>query len=323
MEIHVISDGEAVKYQKTSMEKETDIEEFLEKHPEILDKDIFIIGRQVGTDAGGRIDLMGMDSKGNLVIVEIKKGASTRNVVSQILEYGVWAENIQYDELNTIAKNKHLKDHQDLYKKFENDFDSVPEPFNEDQRLYIVAGKIDAKIADVARYLRQRGTDIKCVELNFYENGKQKLIQTNLVVGDDGESEEVRGEKSSFAKITWDDRLESATQTNRETVCELISKIEQRFGVKGYSKGAHYRIKVKERDKKGLFCCVWCTKSSGSVAFRIEPEVFEYEGESEVRPVKGWFFPTSTERRIAVKKTNFDLILRCLDHAYKTTVELE
>ena len=67
---------------------------------------------------------------------------------------------------------------------------------------------------------------------------------------------------------------------------------------------------------------MWCTKSSGSVAFRIEPEAFEYESESEVRPVKGWFFPTSTERRIAVRRANFDLILRCLDHAYKTTVEL-
>ena len=322
MEIHVISGSMAVKYQKVNMKKEEGIEEFLEKYPEILGKDIFIIGRQVITDTGGRIDLMGMDKKGNLAIVEIKKGTSTRNVVSQILEYGVWAEKIQYDGLNKIAKDKHLEGYPDLYQKFERDFHSIPDPFNDYQRLYIVAEKIDEKIADVSRYLSEGGIDIKCMELNFYENGEQKIIQTNLVVGGEADSE-VRGERSSFAKIPWNDRLESATQASREAVCELIAKIEQQFNVKGYPKEAHYRIKAKKDNKKNLFCCMWLTKDTATISFRIDPEKFEYDDDSEVKIVKGRFFPQSTEGRIYIKKSNFDLILRCLVHSYSVTTGSE
>ena len=104
MGIYIIKDNDVVEYQQTSVEKEIEIEEFLEKHPKVLDKDIFIIGRQVPTSTKTRIDLMGLDKDGNVVLIEIKKSISVREVVSQILEYGVWAEDIQYEDLNRIAK---------------------------------------------------------------------------------------------------------------------------------------------------------------------------------------------------------------------------
>ena len=88
MGIHHIQNGEVVEYTKKKVSKEIEIEEFLEKHIEILDKDIFIIGRQVPTATKTFIDLMGLDVDGNVVIIEIKKGVSERKVVSQILEYG-------------------------------------------------------------------------------------------------------------------------------------------------------------------------------------------------------------------------------------------
>ena len=97
--------------------------------------------------------------------------------------YGVWAEGLQYDDLNEIAKEKHLSNFPDLYKKYEQEFKIIPEPFNENHRLYIVAEKIDEKIEDMCRYLRVRAVDIKCVELNFLEKGNQTLVNTNVVVG--------------------------------------------------------------------------------------------------------------------------------------------
>ena len=131
------------------------------------------------------------------------------------------------------------------------------------------------------------------------------------------------GEKSTSEKILWKDRLDIATSANRSTVLEMISQIEQRFKVKGTPQNRFYYIKIKERTRKNLFCCISCQKESAYIAFRIEPEKFEYEDNPTIKSVRGWFFPVSSERRIPIKKSNFDLILKCLDHAYKTTVELE
>ena len=119
MGIHLIDNDKVVEYVKKLVGKEFEIENFLETHPKVLDKDIFIIGRQVPTATKTRIDLMGLDKDGNVIIIELKKGISAREVISQILEYGVWAEDIQYEDLNRIAKEKHLSSFSDLYKKYE------------------------------------------------------------------------------------------------------------------------------------------------------------------------------------------------------------
>ncbi|MCE2499084.1 MAG: DUF91 domain-containing protein [Nitrosopumilaceae archaeon] len=67
------------------MPTEKDIEDFLHKHPEVVEKDIMIVGRQVQAGNMGIIDLLGMDKDGNVVVIEVKKGAASRDVVSQIL----------------------------------------------------------------------------------------------------------------------------------------------------------------------------------------------------------------------------------------------
>ena len=79
----------------------------------------------------------------------------------------MWAEGAGYDELNSIVKKKHLGKYGDLHGLFLSKFNPVPEPWNENQRLYIVAEQIDEKTREMARYLRMRQVDINCVELNF------------------------------------------------------------------------------------------------------------------------------------------------------------
>lgn len=322
MVIHFIKDNELIEYLRTSVNKEIEIEEFIEKHPTILDKDIFIIGRQVPTETKTRIDLMGLDRDGNVIIIEIKKGVSSREVVSQILEYGVWAEGIQYEDLNKIAKEKHLKNYPDLYKKFEHDFKSIPEPFNQNQRLYIVAENIDEKIEQTCRYLRVRGIDIKCIELNFYERDGHRLVDTKTVVGTEETIYQELEDDTQTIKLTWSDKLELATSENKKTILELISNIEHKFECKGEPHNRWYFIYAKEPfERKNCFAVIMCGKERGRIAFRINPDSFNIS-DDEIRKIIGWFFPKGSERRIFTTKENFPLIMKCLEHAYEYTLSL-
>lgn len=61
------------KIQPDKHRKERAIEEFIEKNPKCLRDDLFIIGRQVKTADGGIIDPMGLDTDGNVAVIEIKK----------------------------------------------------------------------------------------------------------------------------------------------------------------------------------------------------------------------------------------------------------
>ena len=57
------------------MPSESQLEAVLEKDIGILGLDLMLIGRQVTTSFGQRIDLLGIDADGNLSVVELKTSA--------------------------------------------------------------------------------------------------------------------------------------------------------------------------------------------------------------------------------------------------------
>ena len=90
------SDGDFTEYEELPFEvdhEESVLEAWLESNPDKILEDgrILIIGRQVRTDLGGFIDLLGVDREGNVVVVELKRDRTPRDVVAQALEYAAFA----------------------------------------------------------------------------------------------------------------------------------------------------------------------------------------------------------------------------------------
>lgn len=321
MGIHVVGkDGTLTEYKKIPVDKEEQIEDFIEEHPEILENDMFMIGRQVETPQKTRIDLLGLDKEGNLIIIELKKDKTPRDVVSQILEYAVWAENIQYEELNRIATTSHITNHSSLMKKFEIEFESIPEFFNEKQKLYIVSEIIDEKTENVARYLKTRGVDISCIELNFYENNGQKLADTRVVVGNEKAIVESYTPEGKKKYLSWNEKLLFATEDNSQNVTNMMKSIQQKFDCFGEDDQRWYYFYTKKSDQmKHCFCVLMCGKKTANIAIRIDSSTFDIEDEN-VREVSGWWFKSPhNERRISIIPENHDLILKCLEHSYRIT----
>lgn len=201
MVLHKIEKETLIEYSKTPVSTEYEIHDFIERHPEVLEKNMFVIGREVPTGDGNFIDLLGLSNNGDTIIIEVKKDQTPRKVIAQILEYAEWVSNsIGSDELNKIAKRKHLTDYPSLWKKFESEFNEIPD-FNEHQRLYIVAEKIDPLTEKLARYLKKNGLDIRCVEINFYEKDGERFCDTKMVVG---KEKAVLSEISDYESVNYD-----------------------------------------------------------------------------------------------------------------------
>ena len=62
-----------------------------------------VIGKQVVTGYHGRIDLLCIEGNCDLVVVELKKGRTPREVAAQALDYASWVKDLTYDEVVTIA----------------------------------------------------------------------------------------------------------------------------------------------------------------------------------------------------------------------------
>jgi hypothetical protein len=140
-----------------------------------------VVGRQVVTEYAGRVDLLCVDSEGNLVVVEIKKNQTPREVVAQAMDYGYWVRNLDYDDLREIYA--HYKDGGDLDDALRSAFElEPPETINTDHRLVIVASALDAASERIVTYAQSFGLPLNVVFFQtFQENGSQYLTRTWLI----------------------------------------------------------------------------------------------------------------------------------------------
>src|SRR6202035_3563628 len=74
----------------TTLPSEQSLEDMIVASPEILSDQWMIIGRQEDTGFGGRIDLLAIAPDGTLILIELKRDRTPREVVAQAIDYATW-----------------------------------------------------------------------------------------------------------------------------------------------------------------------------------------------------------------------------------------
>ena len=90
----VISDRGLQEIPSNEINLEERLEGWLASDISALDPNLLVIGKQVRTDFGGVIDLLCLDSAGDTVVVELKKGRTPREVTAQALDYASWVREL-------------------------------------------------------------------------------------------------------------------------------------------------------------------------------------------------------------------------------------
>ena len=86
----------------SSLRDEKLLEEMIEANPSILAEEWMIIGRQVQTSYGGYIDLLAIAPDASLVVIELKRHRTPREVVAQTLDYGSWVQDLDANQISNI-----------------------------------------------------------------------------------------------------------------------------------------------------------------------------------------------------------------------------
>ncbi len=186
--------------QETNVELEQHLEIWLENSPwaVIQDELVLWIDRQPSAqDEEGTIfpDLLGVDSEGNLVIVEFKRGRTPRDVMAQLLEYAAWASELSADQIHETADAYFEKRDEFRGKTFPDAFreafdmpetDELP-PLNQKLRLFVVAEEIHPRVAHVCRFLRTSyKMDVSCIAVSkFQTESGDEIVSTETKVGDE------------------------------------------------------------------------------------------------------------------------------------------
>lgn len=177
----------------------------MENGLDLLDEDLLLIGRQLMTDFGKRIDLLGVGSEGELVVVELKRGRSPRDAVAQLLDYGAWARDLSYERIVHLFDEYAGSERGSFEEAFDRKFGGpAPEALNEAHRLLLVAAELDAGTERILQYLADSfGVPINAVFFQYFQDGEREYLTRTWFQ----DPREVEAQPSTASKKeTWNRR---------------------------------------------------------------------------------------------------------------------
>lgn len=172
----------AEKLQPARLESEKQLEDFIVEHPEMLDPDWMLIGRQVQTDFKGIIDLLALQPDGTPVVIELKRDKTSREVLAQTLDYASWMENLEPNRLQRIYEafvpGGNLA--KDFHAKFRAPLEE--EALANDHLMVIVASELDTSTERIVRFLSKRGLNINVLFFQVFQGNDELLLSRSWFV---------------------------------------------------------------------------------------------------------------------------------------------
>lgn len=167
--------------QPIQLETELLLEEQITKDVSILNANWLLIGRQVYIDFGKYIDLLAVDATGSIIIIELKKHKTPRDVVAQSIDYAAWVEGLPSERIAQIyqayAEQYHLA-HKTFDEAFKAKFGSTPveDEINQTHQIVIVAAELDASTERIINYLNDKASiAVNAVSLQCF-----KTVRINI-----------------------------------------------------------------------------------------------------------------------------------------------
>ena len=222
------------------------LQEWLAHRPDALGEELLIIQKEFDGFAGTkeRLDLLGLDKNGNLVVIENKLDDSGKDVVWQALKYASYCANLTKLQIVEIFR-QHLKEDgnaEGLICEFleADDINEVKINIGNSQRMMFVAANFPREVTNTALWLLGQGISVQCFRATPYVFGEELLLSIDQIIPTPEAEEFMIGmkakedeEKSDEAarKDRQDIRLdfwEKTLGSFRNSECNLYNNINAR-----------------------------------------------------------------------------------------------
>ena len=201
IQLHAIRSGGVERMTAQKLSREDDLQRWIAKDPGLVGLDVLIIGREIPAHDNGRIDILALDSDGNLVVIECKRERTPREVIAQLLDYADWASEQTTRQIHDLA-TKSLR--RPLFDAFNETFGTpIPEALNSSQSLIVVATEFDSASRRIAvQYLAEKHSlAINAIFFSVFEHQGEQLLALEWLL--DQETVVQRAEEKVSAPWDW------------------------------------------------------------------------------------------------------------------------
>lgn len=169
-----------------NLSERNDLQEWITGNPNILGENLLIIQKEFDgfLNTNERLDLLALDERGKLVIIENKLDDSGKDVVWQALKYVSYCATLtegkicdiyqQYLGNNGIAAEK--------IAEFYDEQDIRLNPANNGQRIILVAANFRKEVTSTVLWLYNYGIDITCIKVTPYKDNDKLYLDVERIL---------------------------------------------------------------------------------------------------------------------------------------------
>ncbi len=186
-----ISKIEEKSFSELGLKERQHLQEWLANNPEALGEDILIIQKEFSgfNDTNERLDLLGLDKQGNLIIIENKLDDSGKDVTWQSLKYASYC--------STLTKEQVIKIYQEYLDKqnvSENAEERLIEFFNSSdiseivvnngskQRIILVSANFRKEVTSTVLWLMNYNLRIQCFKIKPLQLNDQLFLEIKQII---------------------------------------------------------------------------------------------------------------------------------------------
>lgn len=186
-----------VSFSSLGFTERNNLQEWIAKNPQILTRDnddeLLIIQKEFAgfDETKERLDLLALDKKGNLVIIENKLDDSGRDVIWQALKYAGYCANLRQESVVDIFQ-RYLDRYEPSEKGHAEDiiaeflgWESIKDGIlnrKTTQRVIMVAANFRKEITNTALWLMEFGIRVQCFKVTPYQSAEDTFIDIRQVI---------------------------------------------------------------------------------------------------------------------------------------------
>ena len=163
---------------ETIFSDERALEEHLAKNPDQLYDDFWLVGRQLSVGAR-KADLVGIDGRGALVVVELKHGSPDREALAQVIEYAGFLNHLTFAKLSrhlsSQSTSPEFEPSTDFASEYRKRFGAIPSS-GVPVRPALVSTRLDEYAARSITYLRASGVPLDFFVIDAMDGPKGPAI---------------------------------------------------------------------------------------------------------------------------------------------------
>jgi hypothetical protein len=194
MPIFEITQSEIRKLSETTfsaagVRERADLQRLLRSNVEVLSPDTLVIAEEFGEweDSRRRIDLLGLDSDANLVVIELKRTEDGGHMELQAIRYAAMVSTLTFEKvvdvfLNYLRRIGKEDDARSTILKFLGWEDPDEDVFAQDVRIVLASAEFSKELTTAVMWLNEHGLDIRCVRMQPYDDGGRLLVDVQQVI---------------------------------------------------------------------------------------------------------------------------------------------